>query len=71
MTANELAEARFRLGLNIQQMAGAMGVHRQTWTKWERGEQKAPAVAIRLIQALQFLFECQRLSAFLERKQGT
>lgn len=32
-------------GLNQTEMSIAMGVHRQTWGKWERGEQRIPNVA--------------------------
>jgi DNA-binding transcriptional regulator YiaG len=71
MTANELKEARLRLGLSIQQMAGAMGVHRQTWTKWERGERAPDNAALRLIEALQFMSERGCLAEFVKRKQGT
>lgn len=49
MTSNQCAEARAELQFSIADMARTMGIHRQTWTKWERGEQRPPAVAIRLI----------------------
>lgn len=71
MNASELKEARLRLGLNIQQMSDAMGVHRSTWTKWERGERSPDNAALRLIEALQFMFERGCLTEFVERKQGT
>jgi DNA-binding transcriptional regulator YiaG len=45
-------QARQTLGLNQSTMARLMGVHRQTWVKWERGERKPPAVAIRMIDIL-------------------
>lgn len=51
----EPKEARLRLGLSPNQMAYAMGVHRQTWVKWERGERQPDRAAIRLIDALQFM----------------
>jgi len=36
-------------------MARLLGVHRQTWVKWERGEQSPPAVAVTAIRMLVFL----------------
>lgn len=71
MSSSELKEARLRLGLSQQAMSAAMGVHRQTWVKWERGERQPDRAALRLIQALLFLFERGCLADFLERKQGT
>lgn len=71
MTAIEPKEARLRLGLSPNAMAAAMGVHRQTWVKWERGERTPDNAALRLIEALQFMSERGCLAEFLERKQGT
>lgn len=71
MTANELKEARLRLGLSQQAMSAAMNVHRQTWVKWERGERIPDNAALRLIEALQFMSERGCLAEFVERKQGT
>lgn len=71
LNSQELKEARLRLGLGLNQMAAAMGIHRQTWVKWERGERTPDNAALRLIEALQFMFERGCLSEFLERKQGT
>ena len=59
-------EARLRLGLNQKQMASAMGIHRQTWIKWERGERKPNNAAIRLMELLLWLHHNDNLSAFLE-----
>jgi len=71
MTNGELKEARLRLGLSQQAMSAAMGIHRQTWVKWERGERSPDHAALRLIEALQFMLERGCLADFLERKQGT
>ena len=49
------AEARQDLGLSIAEMARTLGIHRQTWVKWERGEQSPPAVALTAIRLLWFL----------------
>lgn len=51
------AEARQKLGLSIAEMAQACGVHRQTWTKWERGERSPDAAAVRLISLLVWLHD--------------
>lgn len=71
VTSNELKESRLRLGLSQQAMSAAMGIHRQTWVKWERGERTPDNAALRLIEALQFMFERGCLAEFVERKQGT
>lgn len=55
-------KARLRLGLNQQQMADAMGVHRQTWVKWERGEREMNASARRLLAILVILNDAGMLS---------
>jgi len=59
-------EARLSLGLNQSQMSKSLGVHRQTWVKWERGERKPDAVAIRLIDTLLWLNSINMLSDYLE-----
>jgi DNA-binding XRE family transcriptional regulator len=50
-------DARLRLGFTVNQMAFAMGVHRQTWIKWEREEQNPSASTMRLILVLLWLQE--------------
>jgi DNA-binding transcriptional regulator YiaG len=45
-------QARLVLGLNQKQMATAMGVHRQTWVKWERGERRMNAAAVKLLERI-------------------
>ena len=54
MTAQFL-QARQALGLNIKQMAACLGVHRDTYGKWERGEQSPPAIAESHIRLLLWL----------------
>ena len=51
------AEVRKELGLSVEEMAQAMGVHRQTWVKWERGERKPDNAATRLMHLLCWLHE--------------
>lgn len=70
MSSDKLKEARLRLGLSQQAMSTAMGVHRQTWVKWERGERTPDNAALRLIEALQFMFDLGCLADFVELKQG-
>jgi len=50
-------EARKKLGLSIVEMARAMGVHRQTWTKWERGERQPDKAALQLMRLLCWLHD--------------
>lgn len=54
MTSSFL-QARQALGLNIKQMAACLGVHRDTYGKWERGEQTPPAIAESHIRLLLWL----------------
>lgn len=63
----DLKDTRIELGLNIRQMAEAMGVHRSTWNKWERNEQQPPAVAIRLIAMLLWIKDKNMLDTYLAR----
>lgn len=58
-------EARQKLGLSINDMARACGVHRQTWVKWERDERSPDSAALRLIHALLWLFDRGLLIDFL------
>lgn len=56
MTPSEIKQARQSLWLNQSEMALAMGVHRVTYTKWERGESAitaAPATMIRMLLHMQ------------------
>lgn len=50
-------QARQTLGLSIAEMARAMGVHRQTWTKWERDERQPDKAAAQLMRLLCWLHE--------------
>ena len=51
------SEARKALGMSIHDMALVMGVHRQTWTKWERGERRPDNAAARLMELLVWLHQ--------------
>ena len=48
----EILEARQSLGLTVQQMADKLGIHRDTYSKWERGVQKMPAIGATAIRWL-------------------
>ena len=52
MNGNEILEARQKMGLTIKQMADKLGIHRDTYSKWERGVQKIPAVGVTAIRWL-------------------
>ena len=58
------------LGMTREALALAMGVHRQTLAKWQRGEQRAPAAACRLALALHWLHRHRLLAAFLRDQPG-
>ena len=47
--------AREALGLNITEMSHLCGIHYMTWSKWERGAQRPPAIARRLFDVLLWL----------------
>jgi len=59
-------QARLTLGLNQTQMANAMGVHRGTWSKWERREQQISAAPSRLIQVFLWLHSKDMFKPFLK-----
>lgn len=46
MTPDEIKEVREKLGLNIGQMAALLGVDRDTYSQWERGRFKLPALGV-------------------------
>jgi DNA-binding transcriptional regulator YiaG len=58
MTTDEIIGIQTRLGLSDGKMAQAIGVTRQTWRNWRRGE-KCPKFAQ---NALIWLMELRRLS---------
>lgn len=56
MTDEQIKEARESLGMNQSEIARAMGVHRVTYTKWERGENRvtaSPETSIRMLLYMQ------------------
>lgn len=50
-------ETRSKLGISVAEMARAMGVHRDTWGKWERGERRPDNAATRLMGLLCWLHD--------------
>ena len=52
MTNEQVKRVRLTLGLTVQQMADKLGVHRDTYSKWERGVQKMPAIGATAIRWL-------------------
>jgi DNA-binding XRE family transcriptional regulator len=58
-------ETRRMLGKNQAEMAEIVGVHRQTLGKWERGEQRIPAVARRLFRIVAILSDREMLEDVL------
>ena len=61
----DLKKIRIELNLNQAQMARALGIHRQTWVKWERAEQRPPAVLIQFLKTLRWLDAKNMLPAYL------
>lgn len=58
-------QVREFLGLNQTSMAKAMGVHRNTWLKWERGEQDISAAPSQLLKTLLWLKSIDMLDNYL------
>lgn len=52
MTPAEILQARQSLRLSVNAMAQRLGIDRNTYGKWERGEQRAPAIAATAIKWL-------------------
>ena len=52
MNSSQLKHARQSLGLSVNAMAQRLGIDRNTYGKWERGEQRAPAIAATAIKWL-------------------
>lgn len=46
---------REALGMTVTQVARACGIHYMTWSKWEKGEQRPPAIARRMLALLLWL----------------
>jgi DNA-binding transcriptional regulator YiaG len=58
MTSEEIREIQGKLGLSDGKMAQAIGVTRQTWRNWRRGE-KCPVFAQ---NALRWMMELRKVS---------
>lgn len=52
MTSKELRERRERLGFTQAQLANALGVTSITVSRWERGAQRIPEMAARLVSLM-------------------
>lgn len=64
MIAEEIQNIQKKLGFSVSQMARELGVSRGTYDKWQRGDQKAPAIAIQAIKMLVFIVENKILEKF-------
>ncbi len=60
-------QVRLTLGLNQSGMAGVMGVHRNTWVKWERGEREITAAPARLLETLLWLKSKNLLTKYIKK----
>ena len=58
-------QARLSLGLNQTEMSKAMGVHRNTWLKWERDEQDPSAAPTQLLKTMLWLQSIDMLDSYL------
>ena len=65
MNSSQIREAREYLGFSSQKnMAKALGVDIGTYHKWEAGKRKIPAVGVRAIKALKFMYDAGILNTF-------
>ena len=64
MNAQEIQEIQDNLGFSVSRMARELGVSRGTYDKWQRGDQKAPAIGIQAIKMLVFIIENKMLEQF-------
>lgn len=55
MTPADLAAYRARLGLSLDEIAGALGIDRMTWWSWEQGrkEPRQPVILERALRDLE------------------
>jgi DNA-binding transcriptional regulator YiaG len=67
MSHPDLEASRISVGLSISAMARALGIHRGTYDKWERGEQRPPAVALTAIEMLLFMHSRGELRDWVNR----
>ena len=58
-------KARLTLGLNIEEMSRLVGVHRQTWAKWEHGERNLTAAPSRLLDVILWMHSRGLIGDFL------
>jgi transcriptional regulator with XRE-family HTH domain len=67
MTTEQILKARQQLGLNQSEMARALGVARNHYLKWERGEQRITAAPVASINMLLYMQRCGSLEGWLSR----
>lgn len=67
MNPPEIIKARQQLGLNQSEMARALGVARNHYLKWERGEQRITTAPVASIHMLLYMQRCGVLGGWLSR----
>lgn len=68
---NEFNQAEDLLGLNVTQMAMALGIPYRTYYKWSTGEQKAPAVGHAALNMLLYINHIGMLENWLTEKRSS
>lgn len=63
---DDLKSLRESYGLNQTQFARLLRVHRNTWVKWERGEQEPPAIALTALAMLEHMRQTGTLMGWLD-----
>lgn len=60
-------ETRQKLGLNASEMARLMGVHRETWAKWEDGRREPNEAAKTLMGVFAWMHDAGCLADYVAR----
>lgn len=66
----DLKEIRKQLNINVAQMSELCGVDRDTYSQWERGRRKTPAIAIQHFKLLLWLNKKEWLEQWKSEQQN-
>ena len=68
--ARRFREFRLSQAWSLTTVQDELGIHPQTWLKWERGEQKPPAATIVLLLSLEWGAKQNLLEDMVDYVQG-
>ena len=55
MTPADLKSIRQSFGMSQGDFARMLKIHKETWGKWERGQQEPPAIALTALEMLEMM----------------